>query len=315
MQLKPLIAALLIGTAAIAGCQQEHKPSAAQPVSATKTEAATSVPTGAGVRLNLPALPIIRNAVFSLVPAFDGKRDRQIMAQVCGLARGELTQGQVNAFLGQRSIDPAKLPHTGHPLSLLVSGDKAAQTTACAAYLATSVMLAPDASEYMKNVTVTDKAPADNTKAKGKPASKPEPRTVQQLDTAALGQVLPVKLAVARADADIFALIASQLQSRPGLTLGEYRQQAMQLFARLAPVYLERVKVQVPQGVRFDMVRLDGGAMVFRGSDGSLFEFDGSNLRLTQSDVMWFGEGKLMGQEYVLNVTYFDQEVAKLLAP
>lgn len=315
MQLKPLIAALLIGTAAIAGCQQEHKPAAAQPATTTRAEAATSAPSDASVRLNLPALPIIRNAVFSLVPAFDGKRDPQIMAQICGLARGELTQGQVNAFLGQRSIDPAKLPSTGHPLSLLVNGDKAAQTSACAAYLATSVMLAPDASEYMKSVTVTDKAPADNAKAKVKPATKPESRTVQQLDTAALSQVLPVKLAVARANADIFALIASQLQSRPGLTLGEYRKQAMQLFARLAPVYLERVKAQVPKGVRFDMVRLDGGAMVFRGSDGSFFEFDGNNLRLTQSDVMWFGEGKLMGQDYVLNVAYFDPEVGKLLAP
>ncbi|MGC4011723.1 MAG: hypothetical protein QM805_23670 [Pseudomonas sp.] len=314
MQVKPLIAALLIGSAVLAGCQQEHAPAAVQPASVAKTEASNTAAANA-VRLNLPALPIIRNAVLSLVPTFDGKRDPQITAQVCGLARGELTQGQVNTFLGQHSIDPARLPKSGHPLSLLVNGDKTAQTTACAAYLATSVMLAPDTSEYMKDVVVAEKAPADNIKAKGKPASKPATRIVQQLDTAALGQVLPVKLAVARADADLFALIASQLQKQPGLSLGEYRKQVMQLFTRLSPLYLERVKAQMPKGVRFDMLRLDGGAMVFRGNDGSLFEFDGNNLRLTQNDMLWFGEGKLMGQDYVLSVAYFDPSVQALLAP
>ncbi|TLP70089.1 hypothetical protein FEA48_27695 [Pseudomonas nitroreducens] len=313
MQVKPLIAALLIGTAALAGCQQEHTPDAAQQPAVSPL---ANTPPAAGndaVRLNLPALPIIRNAVFSLTPTFNGQRDPQIMSQVCGLARGELTQGQVNTFLGQRSIDPAKLPKTGNPLSLLVNGDKTSQTIACAAYLATSVMLAPDANEYMKSVAITEKAPA----GKAKPGAKPEakPSTVQQLDTKALSLVLPVKLAVARANADIFALIASQLQREPGLTLGEYRNQAMQLFTRLAPVYLQRVKAQMPNGVRFDVVRLGGGALVFRGSDGSFFDFDGTNLRLMQSDVLWFGEGRLMGQEYPLSVAYFDASVQPLLVP
>jgi hypothetical protein len=314
MQIKPLIAALLIGTAVLAGCQQEHQTQAAQPaVTLEKTAPLATATDNERVRLNLPALPIIRNAVFSLTPTFNGQRDPQIMSQVCGLARGELTQGQVNTFLGQRSIDPAKLPKTGNPLSLLVNGDKSSQTIACAAYLTTSVMLAPDANEYMKSVAVREQAPA----GKAKPGAKPEakPSTVQQLDTKALSQILPVKLALARANADIFALIASQLQHQPGLTLGEYRTQAMQLFTRLAPVYLQRVKVQMPQGVRFDVVRLDGGALVFRGSDGSYFDFDGTNLRLSQSDVPWFGEGKLLGQDYMLPVAYFDSSVKALLTP
>jgi len=331
MNIKPLITALLIATAALGGCKQEHgQPSAAAPQLAAANNsdaapqpAATNSPeskaavssAGEGVRLNLPALPIIRNAVFSLVPAFDGARDPQAMAQICGLARGELTQGQVNTFIAQRGLDPAKLPRTGNPISLLVNGDKADQATACAAYLATSVLVAPDSSEYMKSVTVPAK-PAENGKNNAKAPAKTEPQTVRQLDTAALAKVLPVKLAVARANADLFALIASELQRHPGLSLGEYRSQAMQLFTRLAPVYLERIKAQMPnQNVRFDVVRLDAGTMVFNGSDGSRFEFDGHNLRLVQNDVLWFGEGKLLGQDYVLPVAYFDPAVAKLLAP
>lgn len=311
MQFNPLIAALLMGTAAIAGCKQESRPATVQPAVTQAEAAPLSTSSEPGVRLSLPALPVIRNAVFSLVPVFDGGRNATIMAQICGLARDELTQEQVNAFLVQSSIDPAKLPRSGNPLSLLVNGDKADQTTACAAYLATSVLVKPDTSGYLKTVNVAAKV---DTKLRGKPA-QPATQHQQRVDTAALASVLPTKVALARADADIFALIASQLQKQPGLTLGEYRQQAMQLFARLAPVYLQRVKLQAPQGVRFDMVRLDGGAMVFQGSDGSRFDFDGNNLRLLQNDILWFGEGKLMGQDYLLDVAYFEPAVGKLLAP
>lgn len=322
MPLKPLVVALLIGAGALSGCKQDTH-SVPVATSATPAQASEAVAPSSGahakeeVRLNLPALPIIRNAVFALTPTFEGKRDPQIMAQLCGLARGELTQEQVNTFLGQHSIDPGKLPKSGHPLSLLVNGDKAGQTTACAAYLATSVMIAPDTSEYLRSAVVEEKAPAINSKSKSadKAASKPATVTVQQVDNAALGRVLPVKLAVARANADLFALIASELQRQPGLPLGQYRSQAMQLFTRLAPVYLERIKVQMPNGVRFDVKRLDGGMLVFRGNDGSLFEFDGNNLRLMQNDILWFGEGKLLGQDYVLSVAYFDPSVGKLLAP
>ncbi|MFK8401086.1 hypothetical protein M2D07_021470 [Pseudomonas sp. BGr12] len=317
MQLKPLIATLLIGTAALAGCKQEHNATTAQIVQPQPSAATNSVErsdiAGEGVRLNLPALPIIRNAVFSLVPTINGQRDGQIMAQACGLARGELTQGQVNTVLAQRGVDPAKLPRTGSPLSMLVNGDKASQTTACAAYLASSVLLAPDASEYTKSVTVPVK-PAD-PKSKAKVVANPATQ-ISQVDPAALARVLPMKLAQARANADVFALIASELQTRPGLSLGGYRNEAMQLFARLAPVYLQRIRMQMPgQTVRFDVVRLDGGALIFNGSDGSRFEFDGANLRLVQNDVLWFGEGKLMGQDYVLPVAYFDASVKALVAP
>ncbi|MDN6860884.1 hypothetical protein QO207_30195 [Pseudomonas sp. CAN2814] len=320
MQLKPLAAAFLIGTAALSGCKQEHKSAATEPAVPAKAQAQVDATADDSIRLDMPALPIIRNAVFSLTPTFDGKRDPQIMAQLCGLARGELTQEQINAFLRQRNVDPAKLPRNNQAQALLVNGDKAGQALACAAYLATSVMLPSDVGEFVKNVEVKEKPLAEAGKTKGKASEKAAPapaaKTVQQLDAAALAQALPVKLALARTNADIFALIATELERESGLSLAQYRNKAMQLFARLAPVYLQRVKQQMPgDSVNFEILRLEGNALAFRSTDGSRFEFDGSDLRLVQNDVMWFGEGRLLGQQHVLSVAYFDSSVGKLLAP
>lgn len=125
-----------------------------------------------------------------------------------------------------------------------------------------------------------------------------------------------MKLTLARVNADIYALIAAELQWRLGRTVPECREQARQLFTRLAPVYLERVKAQLPRaGTNYRVLRLDADLFAFSSSEGSLFEFDGDGLTLRQNSVVWFGQGKLLGQEYPLKVAYFEPKVSELLAP
>ncbi|MCP8466474.1 hypothetical protein NK553_21190 [Pseudomonas sp. ZM23] len=88
------------------------------------------------------------------------------------------------------------------------------------------------------------------------------------------------------------------------------------MFTRLAPVYLERVKAQLPRaGTNYRVLRLDADLFAFSSSEGSLFEFDGDGLTLRQNSVVWFGQGKLLGQEYPLKVAYFEPKVSELLAP
>lgn len=325
MKTQSLIAAALLGLLALAGCKDDKAPAAR----------VTSAPSIHRNWISIPALPIIQDAVFSLSPAFGGQRNPALMAQVCGLARGELKQEQVDAFLKQNKVDVEKLPKQGAALSLLVNGDRAGQVTACAAYLSTSVLSTVDASEFMtRSVPVSPVHAADGKaavksgekdkdKAKGKSETRDKVEVarqpaepVLQVDSAALSVVLPVKLALARANADVFALIAAELQRRPGLSVAEYRDQARQLFVRLAPVYLERIKAQMPQaGARYRLLRLDADLFAFSSSEGSLFEFGGDGLTLRQSSVVWFGQGKLLGQEYPLRVAYFDPVVGALLAP
>lgn len=277
-----LLTVFLLGLFALAGCDKG------------------TVPPSTNVQrhwVEVPALPIIQEAVFSLAPSFNGQRNPKLMEQVCGLASGELRQEQVNAFLAQQRVDPLQIPTQGSPLSLLVNGDKSSQTTACAAHLATTVLSAVDAADIITT-----------TNASGTPAL--------QIDNARLNQVLPVKIAEARANADVFALIAAELQRRPGLKVSDYRQQAKDMFVRLAPVYLERVKQQLPlANVTYKVSQIDAERFSFNTSTGASYEYAGDGLVLHQNGIVWYGRGKLLGREYPLQVAYFPESVGALLAP
>ncbi|MBM7059639.1 hypothetical protein JQX08_02870 [Pseudomonas sp. UL073] len=273
MNSKTLSIVLLCGLLAVAGCRSEQ-------------------PGAAGLHgwIATPALPIIQDAVFSLSPLFNGQRNTAVMEQVCQLAAGEISQQDVNTLLAQQGVDPAQLPHSGDPLALLVNGDKAAQTTACAAFLATAPLLPVAVDSFLASVA----APS----AADQPASAPR-----------LAQVLPIKIAEARANAEIFAQIAVDLQRRPGLSVHEYRQQASQLFARLAPTYLQRVKQQMPgKAANYRLTRLDAEGFAFTGAREVRFEYGADGLLLHQHGVLWYGAGKLMGTDYPLQVAHFAGE-------
>lgn len=310
MNTKSLLAPMILLLMSLAGCDIHQAPSVA-------TAPQRNL-------VSIPALPIIQESVFALSPTFGGQRNTEAMTQVCGLARGELKQEQVDAFLKQQKLDPAKLPKQGNSLSLLVNGDKAAQATACAAYLATTVLSPVDAGEFMRSVVppaAQSELASEDGKGKGaeNPGNKATNNAAQpmlQIDSKSLALVLPIKLAEARVNADVFALIAAELQRHPGLTVDQYRELSQQLFSRLAPVYLERVKTQMPSAnAAFKLIALDADRFAFTSSTGNVFEFGIDGLVLRQNGVVWYGQGKLLGMDYPLQVAYFPEEVKKLLEP
>jgi hypothetical protein len=253
--------------------------------------------------LSIPALPVIHDAIFELSPMFNGQRNAPAMEQLCALARGEAKQEQVNAFLKQAGVDAAKLPKQGSQFSLFINGNQAGQATACAAYLATTVLSPVNVAEFMRPVTT--------------PATDGQPeKSSLQVDNALLATALSIKLAEARANADVFALIAAELQRSPGLTIPQYRERAGQLFARLAPTYLQRIKDQLPPAdTQYKLLQMDESRFLFSSSVGSVFEFGSSGLILNLGGITWYGEGKLLGKDYPLQVGYFSPTVNGLLAP
>lgn len=148
----------------------------------------------------------------------NGQRNELLMSHVCALARGESTQQQVVQTFLQQGIDLSQVPQQGLPLSLLVDPDISRRVTACAAHIATSVMMLPKTSEFMVESTT----PLTSGKQK------------LNIETQKLNYYLGIQLAVAKADADFFALIATRLEKKPGLTLEQYNQQAKAMFADIA---------------------------------------------------------------------------------
>lgn len=251
--------------------------------------------------LKVPTLPVLQGAVLGLSDTLNLNKHPFLMEKTCALAQEQISQDEINKFIAQQGADPLRVPSTGHPLSLLISGNRQVQTIACAAYLASTVLLPFDLSTVM-----TDAPPLP---PQGKDTAKP----VQQIDQTKLLAELPGKLAIAQSNADVFALIAKELQNRPGLPLEQYRQLAQEMFARLAPNYLRRIKEQMPApGTQYKVVKLDAEQFVFISSTQALFAYDFSGLKLQQNGITWFGEGKLLGKEYFLKAAYLQNNAMQL---
>lgn len=251
--------------------------------------------------LDIPALPILQSAVIVMAPVLDPQRNEWLMKQVCALARGDSTQAQVNQALTQEGVNISKIPASGSPLSSLVNGDSAQRSTLCAAYLVKTVLLPPLLSDFMAPTATASTNPG---------TVKPS----QQLDPTRLSRTLAVKLAVAKTTADVFALIALELQREPGLTIGQYSQRTQQLFASLAPTYLKRVKeLYAAESVEYALTELSAQRFSFDSNDGSAFEYSKSGMELKFNNIVWYGKGQLLGKMYFLRVNYFDSSVLSVL--
>ncbi|QOY72983.1 hypothetical protein [Pseudomonas sp. OST1909] len=241
-------------------------------------------------RILVPALPIIQDAVFELSPLYEGRRNAEVMEQLCGVARGMIKIEQIKVFLKRKGVDAEKIANDKDQFSLLLSNDQDAQVSACAAYLATSVLTTVDVSEFARASTAASKD--------GVPAM-----STLEVDSKLLSQALPVKLALARTNADVFSQIAVQLQKTPGLTIPQYRERAKILFSQLSPHYLSYIGDNLPlRGTQYQLVQADEHRFSFVSSAGAVFEFGIDGLVFRQNGIVWYGGGKLLGHNYALDV-------------
>ncbi|WP_413052096.1 hypothetical protein [Pseudomonas bubulae] len=249
----------------------------------------------------LPALPIIQRAVMGMVPMVEGQRNDVMMHHVCAMARGESTAHQVAETLKKQGVDLSITPAKGDPLSLLVDPDMSHRATACAAYVATSPMVLPRTSDFMVE-TVNEQT------------RERHPRTMH-IDPQKLNTYLRVQLAIAKSDADVFALIASQLAQTPGLTLDQYNQRAKSLFTIIAPGYLQRVKELYTNAKndQYTLKEYSDTGFKFTSSSGHSFEYDYNGLNLSYNHIPWYGAGQLLGKTYWLDVAYFDPALVATL--
>lgn len=277
------LTAMLLPVALLAGCHNADQTSAAKAPAAKQEKLS---------RIDYPALPVIRNALFSMTPLVDGKRNPAVMQQICALARGETTQAEVDRFVAASGESRESLKSKGGVTAMLVNGNHATQEIACAAYLATTPLVQVDGNEFI----------APQLGADGK----------LQVDQARLGDVMAVRMALARTDAEYFTLIAQKLEQTPGLTDAQYQTRSRELFAELAPAFLKRVKEQMPpQGTRFDLKRLDEQRFAFSTSNGGEYEYGTDGMTLRQDNITWYGDGLLMGQRHTLQIAYYPEAVTQ----
>lgn len=293
MKLRVLVVAIC-SVAGLTGCGQGE---------------AAKAPSHAGL-VSTPALPIIKEAVRSLSPTFNGKRVPVLVNQLCALAQGQVTAEQNRAQLTALGLAPDQLPRQGNDgLALLVNGDRAAQATACAAYQAAAAMVPVNPQELMRDAlpkvdNAEKHAPAEKDGAEKRTvaATKPE----RELDPQALNRFLPLRLAQSRANADVFAYIAQRLSEQPGLSVVQYRDQARQLFASLAPAYPKLVQHHMPgANVTMRLNRLDTYNLSFDSDEGAQYSASSfGGMTLEQDGQLWLGRGLIQGTDYRVQANY-----------
>ena len=251
--------------------------------------AISAAASGEGLVTNVIGYPLVRlinDSLIQMVPKVRDQRNNFVMQLVCDMARGDKTQQDVLAQLNQNGVNGADIPRTGHPLSLLVNGDRPRQQQACLAYIATTLLYPPD-NAFLLEHRENGGAPAVNA--------------------AQASREFAIRLAIAEATAQLYAVIASNISAQKGLSFTSYRRQIEAITLQYAPVYLQSIKIAFnkhpdPQ-VKID--RLEGLNYAVTDSDGREIGWSNGVFTYKKRGVDWLSGGAILGQQYRVEVAAF----------
>lgn len=268
--------------------------------------------------MSIPAYTLITDSLNSLVPKVNGKVNEQVMSLVCDMARGDRVRSDIIRALENSKVNVAAVPVQGSPLSVLVHGDTRQQQSVCASYLATSLFDAPDNVRYrsMKKEQVSEEkllpAPA---KWKVWEAQKTETVTTERevpvWDTAKFAQDVKVQVTLAKATAQLYALLASNLGNQPQTaTMVDAR--VKQSLADLAGDYLSSVQQMYrdTQEQTMTVKQLNETGYAVSDGGGNILQRSDAGLRLTYRGIEWLGNGKILGKDHFVNLSLRDIPVA-----
>lgn len=286
---------------------------AESPASATTTTVAL---------MSIPAYTLITDSLNSLVPRVNGKVNEQVMSLVCDMARGDRVRADVIQVLEKSKVNVAAVPVQGSPLSVLVHGDTRQQQSVCASYLATSLFDVPDNTRFrsVKKEQLTEEkllpAPA---KWKVWESQKTEmvttEREVPVWDTTKFAQDVKVQIALAKATAQLYALLATNLGNQPQ-TAAMVDARVKQSLADLAGDYLNSVQQMYrdTQAQTMTVNQLNETGYTVSDGSGNILRRSDAGLRLTYRGIEWLGSGKILGKDHFVNLSLRDIPVAEPVA-
>jgi hypothetical protein len=247
--------------------------------------------------VSYPTSSLISETLLEMTPSVNNGRNDLMMKLVCDLARNEKSQAEVNTYLQRNGVDVSQIPVSGNALSLLVNGETQKQKAACASYIATSVLLPGDNKDLYKEVNITNKDKTISVK--------------QEVDQDKLNQVMRTRMSIAEANAEFYSLMANALATKGNMSYGSYKNQIFDMFSEWAPFYLDRVK-KLYSGKKGDinLISLSNGDYRVMDDRGYVMSFSTGAFELDVKGVTWFGNGKMLGKEYYLDVPYFSQSAA-----
>ncbi|QGN39601.1 hypothetical protein [Klebsiella oxytoca] len=287
-------------------------------MAAAESPAATATTTSTVAVMSIPAYTLITDSLNSLVPRVNGKVNEPVMRLVCDMARGDRVRADIIRALENSKVNVAAVPVQGSPLSVLVHGDTRQQQSVCASYLATSLFDAPDNVRYrgVKKEQVSEEkllpAPA---KWKVWEEQKTETVTTERQtvswDTTKFAQDVKVQVALAKATAQLYALLATNLGTQPQ-TAAMVDARVKQSLADLAGDYLNSVQQMYrdTQAQTMTVNLLNETGYAVSDGSGNILRRSDAGLRLTYRGIEWLGNGKILGKDHFVNLSLRDIPVA-----
>ncbi|HHA1921068.1 TPA: hypothetical protein ACOEMI_004572 [Enterobacter ludwigii] len=260
--------------------------------------------------ISIPAYNMIADTLQSIAPTVNGKRNDFIMQQICALARGDKTQQEVDGILKEKNVDISSINQAGPVASLLINGDKEQQQMACALYLATSLYEPVNIGVYF-----TKKKSAKNTDTKKESSSwrfwdsdKEEQNkvTAEQVvfNEPQFINDAQVKMAIVQATAQMYAVIAENIQGQSNQYWSDYHQRIAAIVYNYSSEYLRKINVFYKSGMTKNLkpVNVSLNSYTVANDAGDMLTQQDGNLLFTEKGVPWFGNGKILGKEYFADV-------------
>lgn len=284
-----------------------------QAISATSNFPVTTV--------SMPAWNIITDTLIKMTPLVNGQRDDSVMALICDLARGDKTQQEIDEILLKKNINLQALAKDTGTLRLLINRDLVEQQTACSAYLISALFMPVDNLSYMQDKKPAEKGGAKNTDIAAKDGKKlknsvdtGEKIAVEKVfNQARFDQDVRTQIAIAQATAQLYALMAGNLDKIKGESWRTYQSRIEQMVREYAPNYLNTVKIfyqaENANTIATQSVTRNGYS-VTDGNNHQLIR-EQNVFMLRSRNVDWLGNGFIMGKQYYIELKILDNQVKK----
>lgn len=280
--------------------------------------------------VSIPAYNLITDTLFNLSPMEAGKRNPFLMSLVCDLARGDISQQDVAQRLSHEKIDPQKLMQTGTIGVLILMGEPSDRQLACAAYLATSLFLPTNTAAYFRKVeqiVPVEGQPKEKQEKsswlpwKSSKEQTPAPQEVKKEQTvfnqSRFIQDKKNQLAVARATAQLYGVIAQNIPNKVAVDWATRQQQITEIARLYAGDYLKSVtsfyNADVKNPLTLEQITRSGYSV--RNSTGHRIVKTGDEIQLFYQGVVWLGNGMILGKDYFVDITLFPATTKRVAAP
>lgn len=199
-------------------------------------------------------------------------------------------------------------------MRLLVNHDIAAQQTACSVYLMTSLFVPVDNSVYMQEDTsATKKGEAGKETAKtdkAKEGANVKSSVAKVFNQPRFEADVRAQIAIAQATAQLYAIVAGNLERSKGESWGFYQASTTQMISDYAPDFLKTVTAFYQNGAP--------GSLAIRQLTAKGYDvFDANNHQLQRDqneflfrsrNVDWLGTSSIMGKPYYVALKIINVE-------